>query len=144
MRGLRNLWRRLSGAAEADLRRTLAEEHHILWIKLREDARRQEEQAAERDRVRHQAFLDALQAVVQAVQGPAQANIALAETIQQWLKLFHTAQTPHGWTHNDLSETLQEAEALKDMAERGFPTYAGPLDQYLFAAHTADRVPDLR
>jgi hypothetical protein len=69
--------------------------------------------AARRD-VEHQAFLEALQAVVEVARAHASATEALAMAVAEWAKPFKAPadQSPDRWVNNDEAEWLREQEEV--------------------------------
>jgi hypothetical protein len=69
---------------------------------------------AARREAERQAFLDALQAVVEVARAHASATEALAMAVAEWAKPFKAPadQSPDRWVNNDEVEWLREQEEV--------------------------------
>ena len=94
--------------------------------------------AATRRAAERQAYLDALQAVVDIARAHAAASEALATAIDSWAKPWQAGATVTNrrWVNSDLSEWLKENEGSPAMA--GFPSHLSQADQLDWVARQMD------
>lgn len=71
-----------------------------------------------RRQVEHEAFLAALQSVVEIAREQSRAVEALAAALKAQLEAFQTPGEARRWAHNDLTELLQDEAQRREEVER--------------------------
>ena len=82
-----------------------------------------------RRQVEHEAFLEALRAVVEVSREQARAVEAMADALKASYDAYKTEGTPQVRVMDDLQELYHEHERLGHLHKAGFPVELPPVEQ---------------
>lgn len=92
-----------------------------------------------RRQIEHEAFLSALQAVVNITTEHSRAIEAMADALKAHYEAYKVEGRPQPRVMDDLQELYHEQERLRSLHASGFPVELPPLEQMQWVADQMDK-----